>query len=452
MQELHCSIYIVEMSRKKSLIPRLKSLKDNILLKRLLAVLSLDILVKASAFILLPLYLRLMTQEEYGVFNYMLSISYSFATILNLGLFISQSKLYHDFTNFEEKKKLLFNINILLLGGLTIIILPVYIFRLDYAAIRFLFKNVIDYERYRLWILLITITSLFSYMLTNFLYTAEKIRTINTYNLLRAICINSISILALYLAKDYDAITIRFAVTSCIELILLLIFYGSYINHMTPVISFRLISKSLKLGLPIMLAALFSIIINFGDKFFLEKKVDYQKLSVYYLAFSCASIISIISNSLQNVWLPLFFKEKNLLTNIKKTNKMVMRLVLVLIALSIAIMLVIFGCLSFSIIPKSYFEVIYVLPLLLAGQIIICLALLYSNYLTYFEKTSVVLWAGLFVSAGSIGLNLLLIPIWEIYGAAVTILFSNTCYLAIYYLIIRFYKNKQLGSYSKSSG
>lgn len=432
------------MPNKKTFIAKLKALKENVLLKRLLAVLSLDILVKASAFILLPLYLRLMTQDEYGVFNYLLSIAYSFATILNLGLFIAQSKLYHDFTDFEKKKKLLFNINILLLAGLSIIILPVYAFRLDYAAIGFLFRNPIDYDRYRLWILLVTVTSLFSYMLTNFLYTAEKIRTISTYNLLRVICVNGISILILALTKEIDSITVRFAATASVELVLLLIFYGAYIRQMTPIINIQLMIRSLKLGLPIMLAGLFSIIINFGDKFFLEKKVEYQKLSVYYLAFACASIISIISNSLQNVWLPLFLKEKDLLANIKKTNKMVMQLVLVLIALSIAIILVVYCCLALSIIPGSYAEVIYVLPLMLAGQIVICLALLYSNYLTYFERTSVVLWAGLLVSAGSIGLNMLLIPVWEIYGAAITILFSNTCYLAIYYLIIRFYQKRHL--------
>ncbi|MBO9572263.1 MAG: polysaccharide biosynthesis C-terminal domain-containing protein, partial [Chitinophagaceae bacterium] len=125
-------------------------------------------------------------------------------------------------------------------------------------------------------------------------------------------------------------------------------------------------------------------------------------------------------------------------------------LILVLVGLSIAIMLAIYCCLKLSIIPNSYDEVIYVLPLMLAGQIVICLALLYSNYLTYFERTSVVLWAGLFVSAGSIGLNMLLIPVWKIYGAAITILFSNTCYLAIYYLIIRFYQKRHLVTITKT--
>src|SRR5690242_14201543 len=114
------------------------------LLRRLLTVLSLDILVKASAVILLPLYLRLMQQEGYGVFNYILSIVYSFATVLNLGLYVPQSKIYHDYHDAASKGKLLFNINVLMAAGLLVIIVPAYLFKLDYAAIHFLFKNAVD--------------------------------------------------------------------------------------------------------------------------------------------------------------------------------------------------------------------------------------------------------------------------------------------------------------------
>ncbi len=75
---------------------------------------------------------------------------------------------------------------------------------------------------------------------------------------------------------------------------------------------------------------------------------------------------------------------------------------------------------------------------------IICLALLYSNYLVYFEKTSLILWSGLAVSALSTLLNMTLIPRWGIYGAAATLLVSNGSYLMIYYFIISHHKKKYL--------
>ena len=412
-------------------------------INRLLTVLSLDILVKASAIILLPVYLHLMTQEAYGIFNYTLSIAYSFAAILNLGLFIPQSKLYHDEQDPQQRGKLIYSIHLLLLAGLLLFVLPAYFFGLDEYAVRFLFRNPIHYDRYRPWILLLTLTSLFAYMLSNFFYTSEKIDSIKRYSLFRVFGINGISILALYYLPSRDPIQSRLIAIGAVELILLLAFYGGYIGKMVRATDWRLILQCLKLALPVMLSALFGIIINFGDKFFLEKHVDYAVLSVYYLATSCASVIALLSTSLQNVWLPLFFKEKDLRNNWRKTKKLVARLVWILVALSVAIMAGVMVCLRLNLIPKSYSEIVYLLPLLLAGQIVICVALLYSNYLVYFERTSLILWSGLGVSLISTLLNLTLIPVWKAYGAATTLLVSNGCYLVIYYLIVRYYKKRR---------
>ncbi|GGB06305.1 hypothetical protein GCM10011511_32130 [Puia dinghuensis] len=412
-------------------------------INRLVTVLSLDILVKASAIVLLPVYLHLMTQEQYGIFNYTLSIAYSFSAILNLGLYIPQSKLYHDEQDPQQRGKLIYSINLLLLAGLLVFVLPAYFFGLDHYAVRFLFRNPIHYDQYRPWILLLTLTSLFAYMLSNFFYTSEKIDSIKKYSLFRVIGINSISILALYFLRARDPIELRFIAIGAVELILLLAFYGSYIGKMVRVIDWQLIMKCLKLALPVMLSAVFGIIINFGDKFFLEKHVSYAALSVYYLATACAGVIALLSTSLQNVWLPLFFKEKDLLNNLRKTRKLVGRLVWILVALSVAIMAGVMVCLQLNLIPKSYSEIVYLLPLLLAGQIVICVALLYSNYLVYFERTSLILWSGLGVSLTSTLLNMTLIPVWKAYGAATTLLVSNGCYLVIYYLIVRYYKKRR---------
>jgi O-antigen/teichoic acid export membrane protein len=415
-------------------------------LKRLLTVLSLDVLVKASAVLLLPVYLRLMTQDEYGLFNYILSILYAVAMMLNLGLYIPQSKLYHDYTQPGERGKLITSIHVLLVGGLLVLILPVYFLGLDKSIQHLLFRNPIHYERYRFWILLLLLTSVFSYLLTNFFYTAERIDPIKRYSLFRVAGIHGVSIGTMCLFRSGDPIQIRLAAIGCTELVLLIAFYGHYIGKAVKRIDPALLIRCLRLALPVMLASLFSIIINFGDKFFLEKHADYTVLSVYYLGVACASVIGLVSTSLQNVWLPLFFKEKDLMRNVGKTNRLLVRLIWVLAALSLATIAAVAVGLASNLIPQRYDGVQAVLPLLLASQVISCLALLYSNYLVYFERTSIILWAGLAVSVTSMVLDLVLIPVWKIYGAAITLLVSNTCYLAIYYFLAMHYKRKRLSN------
>jgi O-antigen/teichoic acid export membrane protein len=419
----------------------IRSLLDHQLLRRLLTVLSLDVLVKASSIVLLPIYLRLMTQEQYGLFSYILSISYAVSALLNLGLYVPQSKLYHEDRDPGRRGKLIFSIHMLLLAGLLLLVVPVYLFDGDARVVRLLFRNPFPYDRYRPWILLLILSSLFAYMLTNFFYTAEKIHRIKRYSLWRIIGVNGVSILALYLLRSQDPIRLRLIAIGCTELTLLALFYGDYLRESVQAIDRQLLIKCLRLGLPMMLSAVFNIIINFGDKFFLEKNVDYKILSVYYLATACAGVVSLFSNSLQNVWLPLFFQEKDLAQNLRKTNKLVGRLSWGLSALSLGIVIAVWCCLRTNLIPQRYAEIVYVLPLLLAGQVVICLALLYSNYLVYFDRTSLILWSGLAVSLTSSLLNMVLVPAWQIYGAAVTLLIANSVYLVLYYYLAMYYKN-----------
>jgi O-antigen/teichoic acid export membrane protein len=308
--------------------------------------------------------------------------------------------------------------------------------------VRFLFKNAVDYERYKPWILLMVLVALFSFMLTNYLYTSEQINIVRRYSIYRIIFINAVSLLALLYFRNDDAIAIRFIVISCVEIVLLLFFYRYYLKPAVPVFDATLITRSLKMGLPMMISAMFSMVIAFGDKFFLEKYVDYKGLSIYYLAFSCASVIPLLSNSLQNVWLPLFLKEKELEKNVARTRKLVKNLVLILTLLSVVVMAGVAVSLALHIIPATYTQALYVLPLLLLGQIILCLTLIYYNYLVYFEKTNIVLVTGLVISVISVLLNMLLIPVWKIYGAAVTSLISTTLNLAIYYFAVQVYKKR----------
>ena len=148
--------------------------KDNLLVNRLFAVLSIDILVKLAGYILLPVYLRLMTQEEYGLYGYLLSIIYTFSVVLNFGLYIPLSKYYHDYDSDHDKGKLLFTIFCLLASVLVCVIFPVYFLNWDYFVVKILFKNQIHYADYRGSVFLALVVSIGNFMLTNFYLLQRK--------------------------------------------------------------------------------------------------------------------------------------------------------------------------------------------------------------------------------------------------------------------------------------
>jgi O-antigen/teichoic acid export membrane protein len=416
---------------------------NNFFLKKFAGVLGVDILVKASAFILIPLYLRLMTQEEFGMYNYLLSIIQTFSLILNLGLYIPQSKLYHQLRTRREKGELLFTIVSTLLLFIAILSLPTIIFRWDFKIIGLLFKTTVSYAKYRVFVLYALPITLLSFMLTNYFYTSEKIRHVKSYNVLRLVFINIAVLLGLYIISE-NAVQVRLAISYGVELILLLLFSYSFIKELVPKFNFKLMTGSLKMGLPIMVSALFGIVINFSDKFFLEKYGSLKDLSNYYLAFSFASIIPLIFASLQNVWVPVFLKEQNLESNIKKTDNLISKLVILFGILAIGIWFVFVCLIETNIIPAKYHSVISILPLLLITQILMSFSGIFSNYLVYFEKTLWVSYTGFFVSVISLSVGIWLIPVWGVFGAAISSLISNLIYLVIYYHLSSKLKEKYL--------
>ena len=297
----------------------LKKYKDNLLLHRYVNLLSVDILIKASGFILLPVYLKLLTQREFGLYNYLISIVAFFSQVLNFGLFVSQSKIYPQLET-NEKGVFIYNIQILLFLLLSPTLFIIYIFHIDNFVISLLFKSPIDYSKYRFSLLLAIISSIYSFMLYNYLLTAERIKYVQRYNLIRLVLLNSIVLMVLYFYKD-DRVNARILTTYIIEIALVAIFSYHYVKEMSPVVRKDQIVRSMKIGFPIMFSAICGVVINFGDKFLLEKHSGFIDLSVYYLAFSIANVIPLVFTTFQNIWLPIFHKERDLTKNLAMTKK-----------------------------------------------------------------------------------------------------------------------------------
>jgi O-antigen/teichoic acid export membrane protein len=415
------------------------------LARRFTGILSIDILVKASGFILLPVFLRLMTQEEFGVYNYLISIIQLFALVLNFGLYIPISKFYHSFERPQLKGKYLFTAFVTLLFLLILLCLLGMAFRLDYVIVDILFDTPFNYGYYRPILMMALLSTVFSFMLTSFFYTSEKIKQVKLYNICRIVIVNLAALVMLNLLTG-NSVLVRLSASYIVELILLLFFSYYLISEMMIGFDRKLMWRSVTMGFPIMTSAIFGIIVNFSDKFLLQKHGSLIDLSNYYLGFSFAGILQIIFASLQNVWLPLFLKEKDLQRNFKKTQGLIFRLLVSFLILSLFIWLLFIILVKIEIIPIKYSLVIKILPFLLVAQIFASITTLLTNYLIYFEKTGIATLTGLAVSLLSIGMGLWLIPVWGVMGAAITALLVNMIFMLLYYGIIHYLKNQHLKS------
>jgi len=99
----------------------------------------------------------------------------------------------------------------------------------------------------------------------------KKINQLKKYNIFRIICINVFAVLMLFFFKHKDSVGIRLEATYLVELILFFAFSYFFIAEIQSKFSRKMAVTSLKLALPVTLSAVFGIVINFSDKFFLEE-------------------------------------------------------------------------------------------------------------------------------------------------------------------------------------
>lgn len=425
-----------------------KYIKENEIFSRFIKVFSVDVLVRGANFLLIPVFLRLMSPEEYGLYGYLYSFATTLSSILCFGFYVALIKLYADTVSDKNKQgSMLYTLttSLFLLVFLSIII--VYFWRIDVDFFSFLNKanslGANQYFTYRDFVFVATASMIFSTYLTFFLVSSERIKGLQTFNLLRFFLTNLTAILVIYFS-DGDNVFQRLAVTYSMELILTLTFSIIIYKNFVFKFSSYFLKKAFKLGLPIMASSIMYAVVNFGDKFFVAKYSGEKGMAIYYLGFLLATIVLIIYQSFNFVWNPLFMKEKDLIVLRRKTNRYLWIIALGLSFVGLLIWIGSYIGLKINLIPQDYYLILKILPFLIISQVIAAMAQLMINFMTYFEKTyiHVILGGGLsligYFLYDFVGINC------GVLGISFGVMFLNILMFLFYYFRTQYYINNRL--------
>jgi O-antigen/teichoic acid export membrane protein len=419
-----------------------KHILSNNLIRNYFKVFSVDVLVKGAGIILLPVYLKLMTQEEFGLYGYLIAIIGTFSLVCNLGVYVAQSKLYQDYPE-EKRGSVLFTLNIMLFIFLTVLFTLLFILDLDYRVVEFLFKTDFNYSEYRAPVLVGVIVAVYSLMLTNYFLTSDKIGKVQLFNISRIILINVVVIAILFLHSESDLTLLRLKYSFAVELIIIFSFSVFYIREMKYDFDPKIAVRAIKISMPIVASAFIGLFINLSDRYFIEKFGTLRDLSIYNVALTIAGVVPFVFASFQNIWLPHFLKEKDLQKNRIRSRKMVIRLLILFVLMSGLILAVLRLMLAWNIVDEKYQEILLLLPIVLATSIVTSIITMFSNHLIYLDKLYLVIVVGLPLSILAVSLNMVLVPALNIYGAALSALIVNLGFLIAYSILVDYiYKKK----------
>jgi O-antigen/teichoic acid export membrane protein len=421
--------------------------RNKVAFRRFISLFSTDVLVRGANFLLIPLFLYLMTRDEFGVYGYLYSFAMAMSLVFTFGFHASVPKLYAD-TKDDKKAQgsMLFTLSLTLILGLVLIFSLISLTGIDEYFFGLINRNEemknFSYDTYRPYLLVAMASMVLSNLLTYYFVAAEKIKNIQAFNLIRFFFANGLAILLLYTAPDADAALLRLSVTYIVELLLCCVFLFFLCKNFTFKFSKYYLYKGLKIGLPLSFVALLNAITNFGDKHFVMIYCGAAIVGVYNLASLLATIPVIVYQSFNFIWLPSFLQEKNLILLKKKTDRNGLRIFILLFLLSVLIYIGAFFLLQWGVFPENYSLIMQILPPLLLSQIFASLNLFFFNYFTYFEKNYLTILTSIVINSLSYLSFSLTASRFGYIGVAYSLLLSNFTLFVIYYILTSYYVKK----------
>lgn len=191
------------------------------------------------------------------------------------------------------------------------------------------------------------------------------------------------------------------------------------------------VKYGLSYSVPLIPHLLSMSILGSSDRIMVRKLRSTEEAAVYQIGYSCAMIVTVLMDSVNQAMSPWLFDnlETKSYEKIRKTNLWYIsgfNLILLGLMLIAPEILMFMG-------GRTYSEAKYVLPPVFAGC---CARFLYTNYVNveYYMKKSALVSTGTMMAAGiNVVLNFIFIPRLGYIAAAFTTWFSYTCLLVFHY-------------------
>lgn len=376
---------------------------------------------RGLSFILLPFYTHYISSNDFGIYSLIISSATIVSILFHLGL---QGSFVKYFTSAKSRteQKLIFSNLIFMISAVSLPLTVILIFFSREFSILILHSG--EYSvSFSLGIISILLMT-YSYYFSIVYVTLERSKrfVINTVIsallnfALNVIFINNLSlgINGIFYAQIISSIVLIFLCSDVLKTYFQLEYNKSWVQSI------------LKFGYPFFFSSFFTVLTEVFDRFLVDHYLGSEKAGIYYLGYRFGLILNLFGISFKNSWLPHYY---NFITNLKddKPNylgKVFSKLLVVSAIVIVPVSLFAddvfsFKYFGFQIFSAEYVEAASVIPFVLFGYMFAIFMSFYSLGPYISGKSIHFLSSDLLCFASNLLLNILLIPMIGIVGAAV---------------------------------
>lgn len=379
-----------------------------------------EICPRIISFILLPIYTHYLSPADYGILSYTNTIILFLFVLGTMSLNSFVLRYYFVWNNEKDRRRLIGSV----VAAITV--MNILILFLAYVSFPYLIDNFqiqIPWDPY--FKLAIISNFLDSFSIIPLVVYRVRQDALNFVSislgkslLLVAFNLFFVVYLQIGLIGSYYAMLCTYIPYFFLYIYIIRKYAGLYFD-------FSIIKEGLKYSSPLIPGALAYLILSVSDRIILEQNVPLSQIGVYNVAFTISLALNIIIQSGYKAIEPEIFQrygKTGYYNFIKNAQK---RFFILIYAMALCICL--FSQeIFFFMTSKNFHDGYKLVPLLIVGVVMTGQNVIYSGILSAEKRTKVVGGATFSGAICSILFNLILIPLWGIYAAALSSAISFT--------------------------
>ena len=390
-----------------------------------------EFLVRGIPFLLLPLYITLLSQSEFGKFSLYISLLPLLSILYDLSQRISIKRFYFDYP--LQIKSFILYIWLFVLISFVINVLIIHFFSIQ----------IVDDSSNFIILIVIMLYALIEQFLT-YLQISKQAITYNIIYLIR----NAIPYLAflflLYIATTKSYVDLIYS-QMLIFILIVLYIAKVLLNANTIALMIRNLKKyltySLSIAIPVLPVVASAYILSVSDRYMIKYFYSFNEVAIYSLAYNIVMIVQLFVMAIGKVWQPFIFENlKN--KNFNKIKEYAIYYILSVFIISLLIWLL-DKYLVLFLANNTYLDALKLIPILLVGIFFFFLYAMLSNVVFFYKKMFLFGLPAMISAVVNVILNYLLLPKYGYQIAALTTTVSYFIEFVIIAIII-LYLNKQI--------
>ncbi len=401
------------------------------------------ILGRFLGFLLVPLYTNVFSTSDYGIFAYLYTILAFMNIVYIYGMDVAFLKYASLAT--EEKRKDFFSTPYIVVTISTLVLSGIFL--LSRGAINSALDIPARYGSlvvYLIFILFFDTLSLIPFTNLRLQRKAAKFATIKILNISVNLALNLI--LILHYKFGIEAIFISNLVASAFSFLLLL---PDVLKLLVPRIDKEIFRLMLKFGIPYLPASIAAMMVQMIDVPILRELTNDATVGIYRANYKLGIFMMLFVSMFQYAWQPFFLnnaKEKNakeLFAKVLTVFVAVGSVIWAFVSLFIKDLATIEIYNGRTLIGQQFIEGIYIVPIVLLAYLFYGMYVNFTAGIYIEEKTKFMPYITGTGALANVAVNLLLIPYWSYWGAAIATLVSYVIMaFSLFFVAQKFYKIK----------